>query len=196
MEGATVIVILLSLVLGYLVWDTYFSNEVEYVTSTVDKKEYLVRSLPDKQEAADLIANIRAKLEKFVEHMIKQFAKDERVVQMKENFRSDKISEGSESAKYTSYSINKGEKIVLCIRSKDASKKLVDLNTMMFVILHELAHISTKSVGHTTEFWDNFKWILKEAVNTGAYISQDFNSKPVEYCGMNITDNPLNHPDK
>jgi len=192
MDGGTVIFIVLSVVLGYLVWDTYFSNEVEYVTSSIDQKSYLVRSLPDKQEAANLLSQIREKLEKFVEHLQKQFKDDDRVKQIKENFRSDKISEGSESTKYTSYSINKGEKIVLCIRSKDEQKKLVDLNTMMFVVLHEIAHIGTKSIGHTPEFWDNFKWILKEAVNTGIYKSQDFNNKPVEYCGIQITDNPLN----
>jgi len=192
MDGGTVIFIVLSAVLGYLVWDTYFSNEVEYVTSSIDQKSYLVRSLPDKQEAANLLSQIREKLEKFVEHLQKQFKDDDRVKQIKENFRSDKISEGSESTKYTSYSINKGEKIVLCIRSKDEQKKLVDLNTMMFVVLHEIAHIGTKSIGHTPEFWDNFKWILKEAVNTGIYKSQDFNNKPVEYCGIQITDNPLN----
>lgn len=193
MEAGTVIVVILASVLGYMVWDTYFLNEVEYVISSVDQQSYLVRSLPDKQEAADLIARIRKKLEDFVAHLQKQFSEDERVQRMTENFRSDKISEGSEHAKYTSYSINKGEKIVLCIRSKDEQKKLVDLNTMMFVVLHELAHIATKSIGHTPEFWDNFKWILTEAVNTGIYKSQDFNNKPVEYCGIQITDNPLNH---
>ena len=193
MDGGTLIVVLLSSVLGYLIWDTYFSNEVEYVTSTVDQQTYLVQSLPDKQAAADLIARIRGKLEQFVDHLKKNFSVDVRVERIQENFRSDKISEGSENSKYTSYSINKGEKIVLCIRSKDQQKKLVDLNTMMFVVLHELAHIATKSIGHTPEFWDNFKWILKEAVGTNTYISQDFRSKPVEYCGIQITDNPLLH---
>ena len=193
MDAGTVIVIILASVLGYMIWDTYFLNEVEYVISSVDQQSYLVRSLPDKQQAADLIAQIRKKLEDFVAHLQKQFSEDKRVQRVTENFRSDKISEGSENAKYTSYSINKGEKIVLCIRSKDEQKKLVDLNTMMFVVLHELAHIATESIGHTPEFWENFKWILKEAVNTGIYKSQDFNNKPVEYCGIQITDNPLNH---
>ncbi len=193
MDGGSSIVVVLSAILGYLIWDTYYANEVEYVTSTVDNNTYLVRSLPDKKDAADLLAQIREKLETFIAHMSKNYISDERVTRLVENFRADRISEGSENAKYTSYSINKGEKIVLCLRSRDEKKKLVDLNTMMFVVLHEIAHLATKSVGHTTEFWDNFKWILKEAVNIGIYKSQDFNSKPVEYCGIEITDNPLNH---
>ena len=36
--------------------------------------------------------------------------------------------------------------------------KLIDENTLMFVALHELAHIATESIGHTKEFWANFKF--------------------------------------
>jgi len=193
MDGGTSIVIVLALILGYLIWDTYYANEVEYILSKVDNNTYLVRSLPDKHEAADLLARIRERLERYIEHLSKNFKDDERVKLLIENFKPERMSEGSENAKYTSYSINKGEKIILCLRSRDDKKELVDLNTMMFVVLHEIAHLATKSIGHTADFWDNFKWILKEAVNMGIYKSQDFNNKPVEYCGIQITDNPLNH---
>jgi len=67
----------------------------------------------------------------------------------------------------------------------------MDLNTMIFVVLHELSHICTLSIGHTTEFWDNFKWILEEAINIGIYKKQDFKLNNVDYCGMKITDSPL-----
>lgn len=193
MDYSTLFIVLITLILGFLIWDTYFANEVEYVTSSIDGVEYLVRSLPDKQEASNLLAQIRQKLEKMVLHLKETAPTDERTVRLVKNFRSDKISEGSENAKYTSYSINKGEKIVFCLRAKDETKKLVDLNTMTFVALHELGHIATESIGHTKEFWDNFKWILKEAVKIKIYTFQDFNSKPVGYCGIQITDNPLSH---
>jgi len=191
MEYSALIIAVLALILGYLIWDTYYVQEVEYVASTVDKQDYLVRSLPDKQEAADLLANIRTRLETMESHLVENFPEDPRTQRLQKNFRSDKISEGSENSKFTSYSINKGEKIVLCIRSRDKEKKLVDLNTMMFVALHEFAHIATESVGHTKEFWDNFRWILKEAIAIPIYTYQDFNSKPEGYCGIQITDNPL-----
>jgi hypothetical protein len=193
MEGGNFIVVVLSIILAYLVWDTYYVGEVEYVKSSVDDNTYLVQSLPDKEKAADLIANIRSKLSLLISHLSKTFPNDKRVERLIENYNEDKISEGSENAKYTSYSINKGEKIVLCLRSRDEKKELVELNTMMFVVLHEIAHIVTESYGHTPEFWNNFKWILNEAINIGIYTSQDFNSKPVEYCGIQITDNPLNN---
>lgn len=193
MEYGTIGVVAIAAILAYLAYDTYFLNEVEFVTSSVDNKDYLVRSLPDKQEAADLLANIRQRLEKTVLHLQENFQEDERTDRLLKNFRSDKLSEGSENSKYTSYSINKGEKIVLCLRSRDKDKKLVDLNTMTFVALHELAHLATLSIGHTKEFWDNFKWILKEAIKIKIYNYQDFNSKPEGYCGIQITDQPLSH---
>lgn len=195
MEYSTLIIVVLILILAYLIWDTYYVQEVEYVTSTIDNQEYLVRSLPDKQEAANLLANIRRNLETFVAHAAENLPDDDRTQRLVKNFKADKISEGSENSKFTSYSINKGEKIVLCLRSRDERKELVDLNTMMFVSLHELAHIATESVGHTPEFWDTFRWVLKEAIKIKIYTYQDFNTKPEGYCGIQITDNPLNRSD-
>jgi predicted metal-dependent hydrolase len=192
MPGENLIIIILAIILAYLIWDTYYMGEVEYVKSKVDNEEYLVRSLPDKNEAANLLANIKSKIRILIKHLNNIFPNDIRVLRLNKNYNEDKISEGADNAKYTSYSVNKGEKIVLCLRSKNEQKSLVDLNTMMFVVLHEIAHIITKSVGHTEEFWNNFKWILEESVNIGIYESQDFNNKPVEYCGIEITDNPIN----
>ena len=103
-------------------------------------------------------------------------------------FRPDKLKEGVSTPGYTSYSINKGEQIILCLRNND---KLVDINTLFFVVLHEFAHLATESIGHTDEFWDNFRWILEESINIGIYIKQDFKVKNEEYCGMTITSSPL-----
>ena len=189
--------LLLTLILGgiviYLVWDTYFAGQVEYVRSEVDGRDYIVQSLPDKQKAADLLAYIRANLMKLIGHLDKMYADDDRTKRIAKNINLDNISEGAENAKYTSYSVNKGEKIVFCLRSRDEKKKLVDLNTMMFVALHELGHVCTASVGHTDEFWSNFRWLLEEAIQVGIYKQQDFKTKPKEYCGITITDSPLNH---
>ena len=99
--------------------------------------------------------------------------------------------ETEKGSKYTSYSINKGEKLVFCLRSKDGTDKLTDLNTITFVALHELTHILTKSIGHTPEFWSNFKFILKIAVKLGIYKKVDYSINPKKYCGMTVTDTPL-----
>jgi hypothetical protein len=179
---------LISIGIFYYINKDYYEG-LTNIKSTIDNREYIVQERDDAIEAANLIAMIRKKLEIIVKHLIKITPDDDyRVAMLKENFRPDNLKEGVDKPGYTSYSINKGEEIVLCLRTNN---KMVDLNTMMFVVLHELAHIATKSIGHTEEFWDNFKWILEEAINIGIYIKQDFKKEAVEYCGMTITSSPL-----
>jgi predicted metal-dependent hydrolase len=159
------------------------------VKSTVDNTEYTVQIKEDANEAADLIATIKNKLNTLLEHLEKTYGNgDNRVAMLKENYKPDRLSEGVDTPGYTSYSVNKGEQIVLCLRNKD---KLMDINTMTFVVLHEFAHLATESIGHTEEFWGNFKWILEESINIGIYTRQDFKNNNVDYCGIKITSTPL-----
>ena len=55
-----------------------------------------------------------------------------------------------------------------------------------------MAHVMTKSIGHTKEFWNNFRFLLRVAVKNNIYKYQNFNLKPERYCGMEITDSPYN----
>ena len=174
----------------YLSYYIYRYNKVENITSKIDNRNYEVQLKEDANEAADLIAKIREKLMILVDHLKNSYPGDARILRLNQNFNPDNMREGIDNPKYTSYSVNKGEQIVLCLRTKD---KLVDINTMMFVVLHELSHIVTVSIGHTEEFWENFKWILEESINIGIYVKQDFAKENVEYCGMTITDTPLHH---
>lgn len=167
-------------------------GDLEPVKSTIDNETYMVRGLPDKQEAANLIAQVKSYLLKLKTHLTKLSPDDKRVSNINKNFNGKNFRETTEkSGSSTSYSINKGEKIVLCLRSRDVEEKLSDLNTIMFVSLHEFAHIATTSIGHTPEFWENFKWILQEAINIGIYKEVDYKNKPQDYCGMKITGSPL-----
>jgi len=164
---------------------------IEYVKSSVDNKKYLVRKMPDNKRAADLLANIRLKLVKLCDYLELTQSDNKDVYRLIKRFNSDNITESAPTEKYTSYSVNKGQKIVFCLRSRDEKQKLIDENIMMFVALHELAHIMTKSVGHTDEFWDNFRYLLKKAIKIGVYTEVDFEKKPVDYCGTKITNSPL-----
>ena len=56
--------------------------------------------------------------------------------------------------------------------------KLIDENTLTFVALHEISHIATESIGHKKEFWENFKFILKNAVSLGIYEPKDYKKNP------------------
>lgn len=213
----------------------YFENRSHDVImhkSTIDSKDYLVRNLPDKQKASNMLAKISKRLSSLVnfidtnsgdvggmydKYVKKQFErtissptdeKDEEFIKLvnnkkeklKEdlkrlvgNFNPSKISETTPDAKYTSYSVNKGEKIVMCIRNKKTiNQDIISINTLMFVALHETAHLMTKSIGHHQEFWDNFRILINIAVDpdVAIYKDVDFNLYPQAYCGMTINSVP------
>jgi hypothetical protein len=165
---------------------------VSLTQSTIDKEHYLVRNLPDKQEAADSLARVRQKiliLRKYLEqtHGGKPFVK-----QLLNNFdcSAARFSESTPDAQYTSYSVNKGEKVFMCLRQRDEKEHLVDENIILFVALHEMSHVGTASIGHTPEFWNHFAWVLEQAEHVNIYKYTDFAAHPVEYCGVHITDSP------
>ena len=166
--------------------------DMAHVESTVDKQKYIVRNLPDKQEAADRLARTRAKLLRLMRDLKQADGKKPFVEQMIRNFDADpsRFSESAPDASYTSYSVNKGEKVFMCLRQRNEKEELVDENIITFVALHEMAHIGTVDVGHTPLFWNNFGWLLKRAEELQIYQFTDFAAHPVEYCGIRITDQP------
>jgi predicted metal-dependent hydrolase len=169
------------------------------VKSNVDGKTYRVRDMADKQEAADLLAKLRLKLTTLCDHLEKKYPDKMQVRQIVTNFRSDpnRFLEATPDAAHTSYSVNKGEEIHLCLRQRSAGdESLVNENVMTFVALHELAHVCTESVGHGPDFWNNFGWLLREAEALGVYKYTDFQAQPVTYCGVSITDSPRYDPAK
>ena len=170
-----------------------------YVTSTVDGKQYKVRDMPDKQNAANLMANLRARLEKLCNTLEKKYPDKIQVKQMVRNFRADpsRFIEATPDSEHTSSTVNKGETIYMCLRQRDAGdESLVNENVMTFVALHELAHVCTESIGHGPDFWNNFGWLLKEAEAINIYKYTDFAAHPVNYCGVYITDSPRYDPAK
>ena len=93
----------------------------------------------------------------------------------------------------TSYNINKGGQLVICLREKVAPYRLVDINTLMYVMLHEVGgHIGSYDVwGHPERFWEVFKFILREAVEAGVYRRVDYTAHPTVYCGLRLDYQPL-----
>lgn len=157
----------------------------------LDGKDYCVRDTSNLQESVELIAIITNNMSEMVAYMKKKYSKDERVKRLVANYNPNKVVETLPSSGHTAYSENKGSKLAFCLRTDNMGENLIDENTLTFVALHELTHLMTESVGHHAEFWDNFKFMLKNAVDHGVYNPVDYRKHPVEYCGMTINDNPL-----
>jgi hypothetical protein len=169
------------------------------VKSNVDGQTYNVRDMPDKQEAADLMARIRLKMKRLKIYVEEKFPDKPQVKQLARNFDADahRLGESTPDDEFTSFSVNKGESVHFCLRQREnADESLVDENVIMFVAIHEMGHIITKTVGHGPDFWNNFAWLLEQAETLGVYAPQNFSSHPVSYCGMKITDEPSYDPSK
>ena len=172
----------------------YFESEMFHlkcIISDEDGHTYCVRETPKLELVADLLAKVTNKLEELVKYMKKKYPARENVQRMAKRFNPRKISETLPTSQYTAYSENKGEKLAFCTTTKKDGNKLIDENTLTFVAIHELAHVMTKSVGHTEEFWANMKYLLKKGIKIGVYKPVDYKKNPVPYCGTEITDSPL-----
>lgn len=178
----------------YLVYKYYIIEgfELKCIVSTKDGNKYCVRDRKNIHKSIELLTNVSNKCKKLVSYLVKKYPNNEIVLTLNEKFDSNKITETLPNSSYTAYSENKGEKIAFCLnKNKNNNEDLIDEHTLTFVAIHELAHIGTKSVGHNDEFWNNFKFLLKEAKLSGIHEPKDYNKEPVNYCGMKIHDNPF-----
>jgi len=162
------------------------------IVSTVDGNKYCVRVRDDlkHQETVDLLAKVTNKCKRVVNFMKEKYNDRANVSRLTKNFNPKKVKEILPTSEFTAYSENKGEKLAFCTTTKKDGGSLIDENTLTFVALHELSHIMTKSIGHTDEFWKNFKFMLECAKKCGEYNPIDYKKEPQKYCGMKITDNP------
>ena len=183
--------IIFILLVSALIYYQSVYNELIYVESSIDNVKYLVRNDEQKQDSANYMAKIKKNIRILIEHLKVNYSDDKRVIRLIKKYNSDNISESMKSSIYTSYSINKGEKIVICIKDKDTKESFINLNTIMFVVIHELAHIITTSIGHNDDFWNNMKFLLEQAIKVGIYTKQDYKMAPEKYCGIMITDTPI-----
>ncbi len=160
------------------------------INSDIDGNRYCVRDRSKLQLSADLLAQVSVNMSKVVEYCKQNYSDQNNVNRLVNNFNPKKIYETLPNSVHTAYSENKGEKLAFCLDTERTDGKLIDLNTLTFVALHELAHIATKSIGHTDEFWTNFKFLITVANKINVYSPVDYANKPHRYCGMDISDNP------
>jgi hypothetical protein len=179
------------IIVGLYIYYDSDSFQLKCIVSTVDGNKYCVRERENIQKAADLLAKITEKCKSLVKYVGNKYPNNEDVKRLVKNFNPQKVMETLPTSEYTAYSENKGEKLAFCLnRVKNENNNLIDEHTLMFVSIHELSHIMTKSIGHKSEFWKNFKFLLENAKESGIHTPEDYKKKPQEYCGMKIHDNP------
>ena len=175
----------------YVYRENYESFQLTCIVSTVDGNKYCVRERENIEKAADLLAKITVKCKELVTYVGDKYPDKENVKRLQQNFNPKKIMETLPTSSYTAYSENKGEKVAFCLnKDKQDNDHLIDESTLTFVAIHELSHVMTKSIGHKSEFWSNFKFLLECAKESGIHNPVDYKKEPQQYCGMKIHDNP------
>jgi hypothetical protein len=192
MEEFIIIIFIILIIVVCIIYYQSSTHDMVYIESDIDGKKYLVRDLPDKKVAVNILAKIKTNIHKLANLLYnnKNNHKDykEYINKLYNGIQNSVIEESAENAVYTSYSVNKGEEIVFCLRSKLLRNKIHDFNLIMYVVLHEMAHVACPEVGHTTLFKKIFAFLAQEAVNIGMYQKINFETNHTEYCGLTITD--------
>ena len=178
------IIIVISLVAWKIVYNKRLN--ITYIKSTVDDNYYLVRNEGKKQEAADFLAEIRNDLINLCIFLKEKGKKIDDVNRFFKRLDPDNIIESPDDDENTSYCINKGEEIAICLRYKTDNEKFHEKNTILYVILHELAHVMSVSVGHNEEFMENFRFLLNNAIEAKIWKKVNYQKNPAKYCGIEI----------
>uniref|UniRef100_A0A6C0L2Z4 WLM domain-containing protein n=1 Tax=viral metagenome TaxID=1070528 RepID=A0A6C0L2Z4_9ZZZZ len=172
-------------VLFIIISKIFIDHGIVQERSDIDNLIYIVRKGPGSKEAANKLALLNQKAMRLIQSLDDE---KEGVPYMKNKYSPNNLSETTKNAEYTSYSVNKGEHISLCIRNNDGT--FIDENTIIFVFIHELSHVMTEEIGHPKIFWDNMKYLLEEGEKLGIYEPVDYKEEPKNYCGMEINSTP------
>jgi hypothetical protein len=192
------IIIILIFVIIFNCYNYYLQNADLLIIEGIDGNNYYVRDIDDKDKAVNILCELRKDLKKLIEYIEKNSANDKEFPIYKENINLIKnkidnvvIKETPKTSSYTSYSVNKGEELFLCIRSKKTNE-IHDINDLLYVAIHEIAHIGCPEIGHTNLFFKINLYLLKKAVEFNLYKYDNYNNKPKEYCGINLNNTLLN----
>lgn len=205
--GGVVIVVVIVL----LFWRNHYERVL------VGAREWkVVGGYQNAADAARLLARVNARMIEFMRFLRRKYHIDETddvitaegsrhvgggelremVGIMLDNYNPDKFYENDPRfSQDTSYTLNKGSSMYVCLRDRDHPDRLVDEDTLLFTMIHEAAHIANyRGWGHGADFWEIFKFLLHEAAESGVYHPVDYSKHPVTFCGLRIPWNPLFDP--
>lgn len=169
----------------------YFYNKTEYLKSNVYDKIYLIKNTKNKFEKVKLIDQLLESLNILIgdlktnDNLNIDFDFEE----IQNKLMNSEVLENITNSD-TSYTVNKGEKLVICLADRETDE-LYSYNLLMYVLLHELAHIINTTYGHDENFKKIFKIITQRAVDLNLYTYEDYKKSPKNYCGLTLNTNIL-----
>jgi len=190
-----IIIIVLIVLIIYLL---YSLNNNGLVRANFNGETFDVQEHPDKETAVELLKKLRDNLliiaQKSLERATSENNADYQkyITKIVNKLNGVLIREVEKDSPYTSYSVNKGEELVFCLRNKK-THVFYDYNKILYVAVHEIAHIGCPEIGHTKLFFELNRYLLETAKRNDMYTFIDYNKTPEEYCGIQIFTNVLNY---
>jgi predicted metal-dependent hydrolase len=172
----------------------YNKKNVVLITGQDNFTKYLVYDDDKKKDSALLLEKVTEnmfKLKNYLYSNKNNFPEfKDYINQLHRNLNKDRtlIYENDPNSELTSFSVNKGEEIAFCLKSKKTGN-IHETNLIMYVAIHEMAHIACPEIGHGELFRKIFKFLTEQAIEINLYKYDDYDSKPVEYCGMILSSN-------
>jgi hypothetical protein len=181
--------ILISIIIIFI-YILYFikKNRLTLVEANNNIK-FMVYNDENKVESANLLAMLVDRMYKLRNNLInnkKKYQEYEQYIDLLEkNFNNERtyIYENIPDSDLTSFTINKGEELGFCLKSK-ITGKFHNINLLMYVGIHEMAHMACPETGHGELFKKVFLFLTEKAIDMGLYTKINYEINNVEYCGM------------
>lgn len=197
------IIILGLFLVVYLIYMIYTYSEIKYVKSDLDGKTYMIRRGHNHtetffKESANTLATINQRMEILIDYLEHNYSSDPSknyfIKKLRENYNQYMISEAEVDTRYTTYTVDK-QNMHICLRTRDTAEKVYEINILMYVVLHESAHLANYSpdgypiTGHGSEFKMVFRFLVEQSIKLGIYKYVDYVNTPQQYCGILVSTN-------
>lgn len=208
MEIVLVLLLILFMIF-FMMYVISIYNENASIKSDIDNNYYTIRRGNNKSEyylkqSSNTLGEINIRILKLIGHLNDKY-KDDRTKmhflnKLSKNYNYNILSEAAIDSRYTTYTIDKQD-MHICLRTRDKDEKLYDINLLMYVVLHELAHLCNYSEsgnpieGHGEEFKQIFQMLVIEGIKIDIYSYVDYTQQPSEYCGIIVSSTILSNYD-
>jgi hypothetical protein len=194
---AIYIVVVLIIILLY--YASLIQKETVIIKSEIDNNSYIIRSGKKSKkyliDSANTLGIINKRVEKLITHLKEKYNTNDNnnlfIEKLIDNYNPSILSEAAIDNRFTTFTVDKRD-MHICLRTRDKKEELYNIDILMYVVLHELAHLCNYDndgnpiIGHGAEFKKIFRLLVIESMNIGIYKYTNYITSPVEYCGIII----------
>jgi ribosomal protein S8 len=205
-SGIQIIIFIAVILFLYFLYKLVFDG-TSFFSSNVFNKQFEVRGNTSeiKQIKSNLLGDVYNRLETLVSTLRNDQTLNSNVPVQRLISNWDRgiiLKETGNMESDAAYVINKKYMSICLVNFCDTTKcsninSLENLNLLAYVGIHELAHIMSEEIGHSTEFRTNFRFLLKYAKNINYYdeilkrnikLYIDLNQLPTpdNFCGVSV----------